>query len=78
MIVKLFEGGYLERLLLVLLVWGGILIIAIQGRDVPSWLLVAGSTVLGWFFKGTTQQQQQVQQAQLDRQARPDESHSVG
>lgn len=55
---ELLEGGYLERIILVIVIWGGILIIAIQGRDVPSWLLVAGSTVLGWFFKGSQQAQQ--------------------
>lgn len=58
-IKELIEGGYFERIILVIVIWGGILIIAIQGRDVPSWLLVAGSTVLGWFFKGATQQQTQ-------------------
>lgn len=50
---ELLEGGYLERIILVAVIWGGIILIAAQGRDVPSWLLVAGSTVLGWFFKGS-------------------------
>lgn len=53
-IKSLIEGGIWQALLAFLL-WGGILVIVIQGRDVPTWLISAGSLVLGWFFRSSAQ-----------------------
>lgn len=55
LIRELVEGGYVGQLVLLTLIWGGIIILAVQGRDVPTWLIVSGSTVLGWFFRSSAQ-----------------------
>lgn len=55
LIKELVQGGFVGQLVLLALIWGGIMVIAVQGRDVPTWLIASGSTVLGWFFRSSAQ-----------------------
>lgn len=54
---SLIEGGYIGQAIIASIIWGVIGVLYLQGRVVPDTLLIAGSTVLGWYFRSEAQRQ---------------------
>ncbi len=48
--VELIEGGFLAQTILVILVWGGIVFLAVTQRPIPDALLDAGFVIIGFYF----------------------------
>ncbi len=48
--VELIEGGFLAQTLLVVLVWGGIVFLAVTQHPIPDALLDAGFVIIGFYF----------------------------
>lgn len=53
----LIEGGYIGQAIIASIIWGVVGYLYIEGRPVPDALLIAGSTVLGWYFRSEAQRQ---------------------
>lgn len=56
-IKSLIEGGYIGQAIIASIIWGVIGVLAIKGMPIPDSLLIAGSTVLGWYFRSEAQRQ---------------------
>ena len=48
--VELIEGGFLAQTILVILVWGGIVFLAVTQHPIPDALLDAGFVIIGFYF----------------------------
>jgi uncharacterized membrane protein len=48
--LELIEGGFLAQTILVVLVWGGIVFLAVTQRPIPDALLDAGFVIVGFYF----------------------------
>jgi hypothetical protein len=48
--VELIEGGFLAQTILVILVWGGIVFLAVTQHPIPDPLLDAGFVIVGFYF----------------------------
>ncbi len=48
--LELIEGGFLAQTILVILVWGGIVFLAVTQRPIPDALLDAGFVIIGFYF----------------------------
>lgn len=51
---ELIEGGFLAQTLLVVLVWGAIVVLAVQHDQIPDPLLDAGFVIIGFYFHTVT------------------------
>lgn len=54
---SLIEGGYIGQAIIASVVWGVIGYLYATGKPVPDSLLIAGSTILGWYFRSEAQRQ---------------------
>ncbi len=48
--VELIESGFVAQTILVVLVWGGIVFLAVTQRPIPDALLDAGLVIVGFYF----------------------------
>ncbi len=48
--MELIEGGFVAQTILVILVWGGIVFLAVTQRPIPDALLDAGFVIIGFYF----------------------------
>ena len=48
--VELIEGGFLAQTILVILIWTGIVFLAVTQRPIPDPLLDAGFVIVGFYF----------------------------
>lgn len=53
----LIEGGYIGQAIIASIIWGVIGYLYVTSKPVPETLLIAGSTVLGWYFRSEAQRQ---------------------
>lgn len=51
MLVDLIEGGFIAQTILVLLVWGAIVLLAVEQKALPDALLDAGFVIIGFYFR---------------------------
>lgn len=66
-IKSLIEGGYIGQAIIASIIWGVIGYLYISGKAVPDSLLIAGSTVLGWYFRSEAQRQADKVTARIAR-----------
>ena len=50
MLAELIEGGFLAQTILVILIWTGIVFLAVTGKPIPDPLLDAGFVIVGFYF----------------------------
>lgn len=66
-IKALIEGGYIGQAIIASIIWGVIGYLYVSGKPVPDSLLIAGSTVLGWYFRSEAQRQSDKVRAIIGR-----------
>jgi len=49
-LAELIEGGFLAQTILVILIWTGIVFLAVTGKPIPDPLLDAGFVIVGFYF----------------------------